>query len=219
MNRTGLQRRVAVVAGGLSLLAATTCSILAIGALPAQAASGSISDVSVQVTPQAAGYGATTESYATYAISFIATDGITGASSGGDVTIQAPAGTIFASFAPISFTDHTNPADDSQNACNRLTPAANIWAGDCSLSASAGDSVTLVIESVINPTVANDAYTLQVSTDSDPTPVTSHPYRIAPEGYWLVGSDGGIFTFGREPASQSSRGRHYAHGRPRRVLA
>ena len=37
---------------------------------------------------------------------------------------------------------------------------------------------------------------LTVATNNDPTPATSAPYRIAPEGYWLVGSDGGIFTFG-----------------------
>jgi hypothetical protein len=35
-----------------------------------------------------------------------------------------------------------------------------------------------------------------VATSTDPDTVTSAPYSIPDEGYWLVGSDGGIFSFG-----------------------
>jgi hypothetical protein len=37
---------------------------------------------------------------------------------------------------------------------------------------------------------------MSVATDGDPNFVSSAPYSIINEGYWLVGSDGGIFSFG-----------------------
>ena len=188
-QRFGLASVIRVV----TLMASTGLSLLTVEVAPAAAAGGSVSDVVVQVSPQATGYpGTSGNTGATYSISFIATDGI---SEG--ITVDAPAGTRFASFAPSSFTDHTNPADDVGTGCG-VSNAPSIWSEstECQISANPGDSVTLSIDVVTNPSTASDSYTLQVATDNDPTLVTSAPYRIAPEGYWLVGSDGGIFSFG-----------------------
>jgi uncharacterized repeat protein (TIGR01451 family) len=74
---------------------------------------------------------------------------------------------------------------------------------------------------VIPPAVV----TQTVSAGGDPPsapPITSLPsapataYAATPHGYWLVGSDGGIFSFG---SAFFHGGRHRTNGRPRGLMA
>ena len=101
----------------------------------------------------------------------------------------------------ISLVDHTHPADSSPIVCGQNYPSPDILKLSCGVSAEPGDYLTFTIGQdldgygVTNPSTPGD-YALTVSTNNDPNPVTSAPYEIGPEGYWLVGSDGGIFSFG-----------------------
>jgi hypothetical protein len=155
-------------------------------------AGANVSGVTVSVSSAAAGY----THNSTYTISFIATNGINSLGSL-PIGLQAPPGTTFIGNGSVLITDHTNPADSIQGACERqtnLTYTADIDdCGNGGLHIASGDSVTITVEAT-NPAAGN--YTLSLTTDNDPNPVSSAPYSIIKEGYWLVGSDGGIFSFG-----------------------
>ncbi len=187
-RRSGdLVRRVASAA--LLMLGAATYVVF-FGVSPAGATNGSVHGVVVTVSPEATGYGK-----ATYSVTFVATDGLTQGSP--EIAIQAPAGTVFP-YEAQTITDNTHPNDNGL-ACSSRGNASNIeeigYQSYCGVPIPAGDSVTINIQDVTNPP-SGGSDTLTVTTDQDTTAATSAPYRIAPEGYWLVGSDGGIFTFG-----------------------
>jgi hypothetical protein len=151
-----------------------------------------VSNVTVSASPAATAY----QSGSLYTLSFVATDGI---SSNGlhPITVVGPSGTNFDYVFGSEVTDHTNPAD-SRSSCDDSTPASSnvLYLGSfCDLNIPAGDSVTVQFYGT-NPATPSSSYTLSVATDNDPTAATSAPYPILNEGYWLVGSDGGIFTFG-----------------------
>jgi hypothetical protein len=192
----------------IAAMSITVASLIVTGAglgtQPAGAATGTVTNLVVVPSPAATGY-----QYSNYSISFTATDGISESNSDtGNSAIQiiAPPGTGFdADFgeAGPTLVDHTNPNDSSTNICAGQGPTPNIldlvsrsYCGN--VSVGVGDLITLSFPNtlVTNPTTPSSNYTLTVSTNNDPTPATSAPYTIRDEGYWLVGSDGGIFTFG-----------------------
>jgi len=186
------------VVGAAALFGGTVLLALAPGAAPAGATGGSVSDVSVTVAPEATGY-----KDAIYTVAFTATDGITETSTTGpEIQILAPSGTVFPYGDGVqSITDYTHPTDSTRSVCgDSFEPG--VFTISCGVVASPGDSIAIRIGTgtsgydVTNPTTSSSDDTLTVTTDNDPTPVTSAPYQIRPEGYWLVGSDGGIFTFG-----------------------
>jgi hypothetical protein len=156
--------------------------------------------VSVHVSPPAVGWKG-----ATYSITFVATSGIstTANLSANAFAVSSNNGTEFSLSGQITLNDNTNPADSWGK-----TVCASVSGNGSSISAPsncfdnphtnipAGDSVTITIPGVNNPSTASSQDTLSVWTDNDPTFITSAPYVIEPEGYWLVGSDGGVFTFG-----------------------
>ena len=186
---------MSLLTGTVAVLGSTVIVALA-PATPAGATGGSVSNVVAQVGPEATGYPPATNSQGTtYTITFVATDGL--GSGNPSITIQAPAGTDFTTTNGASWIDNTNPNGDNPSPCENFGNARNIlYVGCGGISVNAGDSVTLTITRVTNPSTPNGAYTLLMSTNNDTTLTSSSSYRIAPEGYWLVGSDGGIFTFG-----------------------
>ena len=157
-----------------------------------------MSNVTVSVSPAATGWPPVGSSNAaTYTVNFVATDGIAG-NTVHPITIVGPSGTNFQWDIGSSITDNTNPAASIRQACSGVGAQNNIlYIGNCGspTGIAPGDSVTLTFYGT-NPPAPSTGYTLTVATDNDPTPVISAPYPILNEGYWLVGSDGGIFTFG-----------------------
>lgn len=162
-----------------------------VAASPASAAGGSVRNVTAGASPEATG-----NTSSTYTISFVATDGLSGTQG---IQISAPTGTDFGNIGD-TVTDNTNPTD-SGSFCTGLdnTPNVVTIGGNgftChDFNIPAGDSLTVTLTDVTNPSTPG-LYTLLVQDGADTNNVASSQYRIAPEGYWLVGSDGGIFTFG-----------------------
>lgn len=174
----------------VAVMAMLGCAFVTLGpeASPAGANGGSIGNLSVSAAPEATGL-----QHATYTINFTATSGL-GAGSPA-ITVQAPEGTDFSN-ANATWVDHTDPNDDNPGPENWINNAPNVYyIGGGGFIVNPGDSLTVTITNVTNPPTANNNAVIQVSTDNDPNPVPA-TYRIAPEGYWLVGSDGGIFSFG-----------------------
>ena len=169
----------ALTAGSLTLMTASP-------------AGANVGGVTVSVAPAAAGY----VQGSTYTINFIATNGIN-SNGTNPIGIEAPPGTSFDANGSTNIIDHTNPADSIEGACeyqDNLPYIATVNdCGDGGLHIAPGDSITLTVGAT-NPGVGS--YTLSLTTDNDPNPVISAPYSIVNEGYWLVGSDGGIFSFG-----------------------
>ena len=157
--------------------AATLAGGLVIAVAPAIPAGANVSGVTVSVSSAAAGY----THNSTYTISFIATNGINSLGSL-PIGLQAPPGTTFIGNGSVLITDHTNPADSIQGTCERqtnLTYTADIDdCGNGGLHIASGDSVTITVEAT-NPAAGN--YTLSLTTDNDPNPVSSAPYSIINE--------------------------------------
>jgi hypothetical protein len=184
-------------------LAAAICVMAPLAAVivsQAPAGAAQVSNVTVAVSPAAAGYptGCKANCNLSYSISFTATSGLNNNGPGAPVTIEGPTGTVFDQCCGGNIVDDTNPLHTANGCGGGEGPAANIYTlgGDCGLDIPAGDRVTVEIGGTTNPSVASNNYKLQVETSNDPTLVTSAPYSILNEGYWLVGSDGGIFSFG-----------------------
>lgn len=177
------------------LVTAIAAGSMSLALVPRLSAGADVGGVSVTVAPAATGY----QHDSIYNISFVATNGITATptTNGDPIVIQGPVGTSF-HFGSAIITDRTNPADTLQDACSYndhdLPYIVTIGGCDLPLNIPAGDSVTVTVGAMNPPTAGN--YTLSVDTDGDRTPVSSAPYSILNEGYWLVGSDGGIFSFG-----------------------
>ena len=129
-------------------------------------------------------------------ISFTATHGIA-PYTGRGIQIVAPNGTEFGCCG-LHLTDHTHPGDSQSVGWSGTQ--TNVLDIDLGQAVTAGDAITITISTdasgVVNPATPNADYTLTVATDNDPTPVTSAPYAIEPQGYWEVAADGGIFSFG-----------------------
>jgi hypothetical protein len=152
---------------------------------------GEVSHLSVVVAPTAPG------SQATYTFSFIATHGVN-SNLGVPLTIVAPNGTSFCD-SNGKLTDNTHESDSDGNVsvfCQNPANVADVYMNN---TLGSGDSVTLTVDFVTNPGVADSGDTLTLATNNDPTPATSSPYSIAAQGYWEVASDGGIFSYGSAP--------------------
>jgi hypothetical protein len=180
-------------------------SLLATGlmATPAGAASGTVGNLSVSITPPTAGAGSVT-----YILKFVATHGIAATSSYSSISIVAPNGTGFCSIQQATLVDTSNPADTAttgiEHGCGNPRNTVGIGLPH---AVGVGDSVMLTLRGVTNPSTANGAETLSLKTNNDPTTVTSPPYPIAPQGYWMVASDGGIFAFGTAQFAGSTGGK------------
>src|ERR1700693_1204197 len=112
LRRNGLLRPPLFIAA----IAALAMSFAFVPEVPASAASGSVSNVTVSVAPAAAGFpGTNNGELATYKVSFIATDGIT--ANGTPVTIVGSSGTDFNWNQTPSIADNTNPADSVRAGC------------------------------------------------------------------------------------------------------
>jgi hypothetical protein len=172
-------------------------------ATPAGAASGTVGNLSVSITPPTAGAGSVT-----YILKFVATHGIAATSSYSSISIVAPNGTGFCSIQQATLVDTSNPADTAttgvEHGCGNPRNTVGIGLPH---AVGVGDSVTLTLRGVTNPSTANGAETLSLKTNNDPTTVTSAPYPIAPQGYWMVASDGGIFAFGTAQFAGSTGGK------------
>jgi len=173
-----------------TLSIATDNDTVALTSSPYAIVVGQVSGLTVSPAPSSNGF-----QNAIYTLNFIATDGI---SAGSNVfTIVAPNGTSFSN-SSASLVDNTEPADSFSNWCvNTYTTPNVVYLSSCdnAFVVGAGDSVTLTISGVINPS-SPGSYTLTLATDNDPTATVSPPYTIAPQGYWLVASDGGLFSYG-----------------------
>jgi len=167
----------------------------------AGASGGSITGLTVHPGPSATGW-----KNATYAVTFTATDGISSANTddGSAIVITMNDGSTFGNGNSLAVTDNTNPVDSvvAGDVCGNPNNNQTVGGilGNCPftnnpINIPAGDSVTITFNGVINPSTPTNE-TLTVSTNNDPNPATSVPFNIEPEGYWLVGFDGGVFTFG-----------------------
>lgn len=186
MNRSWVSlHRLLASASPLLLLIA----ILTLAQEPALASPGMVGNLTVSVSPAATAY----QNGSGYNISFVATDGIDN-SGYHPITIVGPPGTSFAWIWSPSINDHTNPTDSTRDGDVSVGPLNNIAYISGIHDVAPGDYITLWLQGTNPPAPGN--YTLTVATDDDPNPATSAPYPILNEGYWLVGSDGGIFTFG-----------------------
>ena len=183
--------RAIVMAAAMVVLA----SVLVDGPLSgtAGAAGGQVKNVTVSVSPEATGWPGKGGDPATYSISFVATDGINYQGSN-TITIVGPSGTGFIWVFDPSLTDDTDPTHSVDQCGYNQGPVENVYYVNCG-HIPAGDTVTITAFAT-NPPTPGTNDTLTVATTSDPTPVRSAPYAIRKEGYWLVGSDGGIFSFG-----------------------
>jgi hypothetical protein len=159
-----------------------------------------VSGVTVSVSPAATSWptGSSVNSLPTYSINFVATSGLTNSGGGPSITIVGPSGTVFNGCCGGNIIDDTNPLYSVTGCGGGEGPTPNVWRfnGDCGLNIPPGDDVTVKFDASMNPPTPSNSYTLTVATSNDPTPVISAPYSIPDEGYWLVGSDGGIFSFG-----------------------
>jgi hypothetical protein len=201
-----------------TLTVATDTDTTAVRSAPYRLDSGQVSKVGVAVNPTTP-----KATNAAYTISFVAIDGI-GTTGDWSLDVVAPNGTDFGGDG-AHLTDNTHP-EDSQDIG---------WSGDQTnvletLTGSAvprGDSVSLTIDGVTNPSQNSD-YTLTVATDNDPVATRSAPYAIIPEcptgithkaagepwavaatstiiagracpGYWVVTRTGGVTTIGAAP--------------------
>jgi hypothetical protein len=146
----------------------------------------------------------------TYVVTFVAAHGITAwNNSNGGISIVAPNGTNFCTVTRLTLVDTTNSIDSDTTGSIGYSCGnpRNTFTIRLPHSVGAGDSVTLTMGGVTNPSTANGADTLSLKTNNDPTTVTSAPYPIAPQGYWTVASDGGIFAFGTAQFAGSTGGK------------
>jgi hypothetical protein len=184
---------------GAAVVALIMPAVVVASEQAAQATGSSVSNLVVHPEPAAPGW-----QDATYTVTFTATHGISSANTldadQAAILVQSDNGTVFGG-GGMTVTDNTNPADSpGDRVCTEISRPSSIGIlGGCystSLNIPVGDSVTLSFNEVKNPPTSSTADTLSVSTNNDPNPVASAAYAIEPEGYWLVGSDGGIFSFG-----------------------
>ena len=187
--------RHASLAAALALGLALPAAVLAIP--EAASAATSVSDVSVHPSPPATGVKNTA-----YTISFTATDGIS-STNGAPLTIILHGGATWSFDPQMVLTDDTNPTDSPGDMTGGFcldTDTSNTKlqvSGICGFDVPAGDRMTAAFTDSVNNPSTPGSYTLSVATNNDPMAVDSAPFSIVNEGYWLVGSDGGVFTFGQ----------------------
>ncbi len=167
---------------------------------------GKVGGLTVTPTPSANGY-----TNATYTFNFTATHGLSPNGVGPEITVIGPNSMSF-NGSSAYLTDNSQPGD-SGSICDGVGNANNILTLGCgddfgNPQAGSGDSMTLKVTGVVSPKTPNAAYTLTMATNNDPTATTSPPYSITPQGYWLVASDGGIFSYGNASFLGSTGGIH-----------
>lgn len=120
-----------------------------------------------------------------YTLAFI-TSSTGGLGAGGTITFTAPSGTDFtssnASDYPITVSGSDTATVDhvTTSAATGSTSANQLVMTLKSASIAPGDTVTVNISGVTNPTVASDADTITESTSSDSVPATTPDYSITP---------------------------------------
>jgi hypothetical protein len=155
---------------------------------------GRVGNLSAWVSPSVPG------AASTYTLNFIATHGIRPDSYYGEngvdsIIIVAPNGTDFSNTFEGSLIDHTNPSESEPSVSTNPLDPSNSAGISLDRDVAAGDSVTVTIKGAVNPQAANSHYSLTVSTNNDPA-AASTTFAVVPQGYRLVASDGGIFSFG-----------------------
>src|ERR1700733_14978152 len=127
----------------------------------------SVATPSVTVSPSA-GAGALTSYTVTFATS--STGGLANAS-GSKITITLPSGTGTSNFLNGSVSDVTTSKNNIGSCANSgLTITCTFFGG---ATTNAGDTLSIVLNGITNPTTTSSTDTLTVATTSDLTPVTS----------------------------------------------
>ena len=147
---------------------------------------------------------------------------------GASTTLQA---TLTGSPAPtgnVTFLDDGTPVAG----CGRIVEQSGVAQSKCAYAPAAAGSHSITVTYSGDTTYAaagpSAAATVIVTGTATPAPPpTTSPSTSTSHGYWLVGSDGGIFSFGSAQfygsmggiALAAPRGRHRADPRPRGLLA
>ena len=149
----------------------------------------------------------------TYSLTFTtSSSGLLG--SGSTISATAPAGTDFTSSTPSDYTiqvlstSGTDTAAVSQVAPSSTTGSTThnrvVITLDNTSSVAPGDTVTVNINGVTNPTVASDTYTITESTSADSIPATTPSYPITagdPASISVVSGSGQTTQPGQQFAS------------------
>src|SRR3984885_10816038 len=132
----------------------------------------SVATPSVTVSPSA-GAGALTSYTVTFATS--STGGLANAS-GSKITITLPSGTGTSNFLNGSVSDVTTSKNNIGSCgANGLTITCTFFGG---AGTNSGDTLSVALNGITNPTTPSTTNTLTVATTSDTTPVTSSDYTI-----------------------------------------
>ena len=143
-----------------------------------------------------------------YTIPFT-TSAVGGCSSGCSITFTAPAGTAFPSTAGAYGIAVTNGHSATVGSVSTPQGPNSVAIQLSASTVAAGDTVTVTVTGVGNPTLARSGDTIEESTSTDSVPVQSPTYTItaAPaatiEPY--IGSDQSAMTFGTFPSQLVAR--------------
>ena len=170
-------RRPLVLFGTGAVLAGLLTPVLGVGI----ASASSVSSVSVTVSPTTAG------SSATYTIKFVATSALSAGS--GTVTFDAHTGAVGTVF-PSAASDYVITDSTHSSGSGTVTVAPTLSNSNATVTfkvpkaITAGDSLSVAVSAVTNPSTANASASLAVSTSANTTAVTSPSYAItnAPDG-------------------------------------
>ncbi len=164
-------RRCLVLFGTGAILAALLTPVIGVGV----AAASSVSSVSVTVSPSTAG------STATYTIKFVATSALSAGS--GTITFDAHTGAVGTVF-PATASDYVITDSTHSSGSGTVTAAPTLTNSNATVvfkvpkAITAGDSLSVAVSGVTNPSTANSSATLAVSTSANTTAVTSPAYAI-----------------------------------------
>jgi hypothetical protein len=156
-------------AGNPTLTVSTTSDTSTVASAPYTVLpANSLSTPSVDISSPSAGAGARTRYLVDFNVS--ATGGLSGAANS-DVTVVFPSGTTFAGYTGGQVIDVTN-ANTQVGSCrspSTLTIICDLFSNQ---AVAAGDHLQVVFNGITNPSSAGP-YTINASTTSDLTPVTS----------------------------------------------
>jgi hypothetical protein len=111
-----------------------------------------------------------------YSFSFMASAGNGGLVAPGTITIAAPAGTVLPTVAQIR--DETAGTSFSRSAARSNSNATITTSLCCTDAINPGDKVTITLDDVTNAATGGP-YSFNVSTSSNPTPVSSPAYSLS----------------------------------------